>query len=70
MFDVQKSSGSGLTTTIAYLVVAFVFSPIVLIMSRPFGYGLLTAAVICSVVCVAMALISWRRSSPDSLLRK
>ena len=39
MFDSnQKPTGTGYTSTVALLAVAFVFSPVVLFISRPVGY--------------------------------
>ena len=37
MFDTQqKSTGTGYTTTVAFLVVAFLFIPAAFVISRPF----------------------------------
>jgi len=64
MFDAsQKSTGTSYTTTVALLAVACVFSPAILIASRPFGYFALSTAVICSAVCLVLAFVTWKRSS-------
>ena len=63
----QKSTGTGYTTTVALLAVAFIFIPAVLFISRPFGYGLALPAVASSVACVAWAWINWKRSSQLSM---
>ena len=67
MFDSsQRSTGTGYTTTVALLAVAFIFSPAVLFLSRPFGYGLASLAVACSALCMALAWVNWKRSSPHT----
>ena len=64
MFDShQKSTGTQYTTTVALLIVAFIFSPVILIVSRPFGYVSVSLALACSVLCVAFAWVSWRKYS-------
>ena len=63
----QKSTGTGYTTTIAFLVVALIFSPAALIASRPFGYMSLSLAIVCSSLCVALAWVTWRKSSQLSI---
>jgi hypothetical protein len=65
MFASQKSAGSGVMT-IAYLLVAFVFSPAMLIVWRPLGYTSVALASACSVFCIAMAWAKWRKSSDPS----
>jgi hypothetical protein len=68
MFDSnQKSTGTGYTPTVALLVVAFVVSPIVLIMSRPLGYVSVSLAIGCSVSCATLAWVNWKRSSQISI---
>ncbi len=68
MFDLcQKSTGITYTTTVALIVVAFVFSPAVLIMSRPVGYLSVWLAIGCSALCVAMACVTWRKFSRLSI---
>ena len=63
----QKSTGTGYTTTVALLAVAFVFSPAVLFMSRPFGYVGASLAIACSVFCAGWAWINWKKSSELSM---
>ncbi len=68
MFDsCQKPTGTAYSTTIALLAVAFVFSPAVLVVSRPFGYVALSLAVACSALCVTLAWFNWRKSSRLSI---
>ena len=56
MFDPhQKPTGTQHTMTVALIVVAFVFSPAVLFVSRPFGYTSVALAFACSALCIAMA---------------
>jgi len=64
MFDSQqKSTGTQYTVTAALLIVAFVFIPAVLIVSRPFGYASVSLALACSALCVAYAWVNWRSYS-------
>jgi heme O synthase-like polyprenyltransferase len=65
MFSSQKSTGSG-ALTIAYLLVAFVFSPAMLVVWRPLGYTSVALATACSLFCIAMAWAKWRKSSDPS----
>ena len=68
MFDAsKKSTGTGYTTTVAFLVVAFVFIPAVLVVSRPFGYLSVSLAIVCSTLCVALAWVTWRKTSQLSI---
>ena len=68
MFDPsQKPTGTSYITTVALLALAFVFSPAVLVISRPFGYLALWLAIACSAVCVTLAWVNWRRSSQLSI---
>jgi hypothetical protein len=68
MFTSQKSTGGGYTTTVAYLAVALIFSPAMLVLSRPVGYVAISFAIACSALCVALAWVNWRKSSQRSLL--
>lgn len=64
MFDSQqKSTGTEYTMTVALLIVALIFSPAVLIVSRPVGYASISVAAACSVFCVAFAWFNWKRYS-------
>jgi len=63
----EKSTGTGYTTTAAFLLVAFIFSPAVLIVSRPFSYISVSLAVACSAICVVLAWVNWKRSSQLSI---
>jgi hypothetical protein len=68
MFDAHlKSTGQDYTVTVALLAIAFVFSPAVLLSSRPIGYWSFGFAVICSVSAVIWAWIYWKRSSRLSI---
>jgi hypothetical protein len=63
VFASQASTGTGNTTTIAYLAVAFIFSPAVLFASRPLSYLSVGLAIGCSAVCLALAWTNWKKSS-------
>jgi len=64
MFDAhQKHTGTRYTMTVALLVIAFIFSPAVLYMSSPFGYASLALALACSVLCIALAGLHWKKFS-------
>jgi hypothetical protein len=59
----QKSTGTQYTVTVAFLMVAFIFIPAVLLVSRPLGYVSVSIAVLCSGLCAAMAWLSWTKFS-------
>ncbi len=64
MFEAQqKSTGTTYTTVAALLVVAFVFIPTLLMVSRPFGYLSILLATACSGGCVILAWELWRKFS-------
>ena len=68
MFETsEKSTGTGYTTTVAFLIVAVVFSPAALMFFRPFGYLSVGLAVACSAICLALAARSWKKSSHRSM---
>jgi heme O synthase-like polyprenyltransferase len=68
MFDVQqKPTGTAYTTSVAFLVVAFIFIPAILLVSRPLGYVSVVLAAVCGAVCVALAWVNWRKSSQISI---
>lgn len=63
MFDrSQKFTGREYTRTVALLLVAFIFNPILLVASE-IGYLSFSLALACSTVCVFFAWVSWKRSS-------
>lgn len=59
----QKYTGTRYTTTAAFLMAAFVFSPAILLASSPFGYLSLILASLCSMSSLVLAWISWTRYS-------
>jgi hypothetical protein len=59
----QKYAGTQYTMIVALLVVACVFSPALLLLSRPFGYVAASVALACSSFCVAFAFIHWKKYS-------
>jgi hypothetical protein len=59
----QKYAGTRYTIIVAMLVVACVFSPALLLLSRSFGYVAASVALVCSAFCVAVAFIHWRKYS-------
>jgi hypothetical protein len=64
MFDSdQKSTGTGYTSTVALLIMAFIFCPAVLVALRPVGYVFLSLATACSALCVILAWVNWKKSS-------
>jgi hypothetical protein len=64
MFDSQqKSTGTQYTVTVAYLLVALVFSPAVLLLTRPLGYVSVSLAIVCSVLSLVLARMNWKNSS-------
>lgn len=67
MFDEQQKS-SGTTTTVAFLAVAFVFIPALLMISRPVGTIAVVSGVICGVICLALAALNYRKSARVAVL--
>jgi small-conductance mechanosensitive channel len=68
MFDsCQKSTGSGYTTMVALLTVAFIFIPAILLVLRPVGYVSVALAIACSLLCVTLAWVNWKKSSQLSI---
>ena len=64
MFDSQqRSTGTQYTVTVALLIVAFIVSPSVLMASRPVGYVSVSFAIVCSVLCTALAGMNWKKYS-------
>lgn len=59
----EKSTGMGYATPVAFLLLAFVFSPVVSIISRPLGLVSVSMAIVCSALCITMAWVNWKRSS-------
>lgn len=68
MFETnQKSTGTGYTTTVAFLIVAVVFIPAALMFIDNFGRVAVAIAAICSVLCLGLAWRSWQKSSQLSI---
>ena len=64
MFDfTQKVTGTQYTTTVALLIVAFIFSPAVLVVSGRSGYASISLAFACSALCLVFAWLNWKRYS-------
>ncbi len=63
----QKPTGTNYTATAALLILAFIFIPAVLIVSRPFGDVSLAAAIGCSAICIGLARINWMKFSRLSM---
>lgn len=58
-----KSTGTTYTTTVALLLVAFLFVPAVWAVSRPSGYLSMSVAIGCCLLCTGLAWVSWSRFS-------
>jgi hypothetical protein len=63
----RQSTETGHTTAVAFLVVAFIFSPVILVVSRPLGYTSVLLASACSVLCLALAWFHWKKFSQLSM---
>ena len=59
----QKSTGTQYTGTAAFLILALVFIPAMLMLSRPVGYDVVWLGAICSVLCVGCAWRNWKKHS-------
>jgi hypothetical protein len=68
MFETsQKSTGTGYTTSVAFLIVALVFIPAALMFFGDFGRLYIGLAIIGSVLCLGMAWRTWKKSSQLSI---
>ena len=63
----EEPTGTSYTATAALLILAFVFVPAVLIVSRPVGDMSLLAAMVCSAICIGLARSSWMTRSQLSI---
>jgi hypothetical protein len=59
----QKPTGTQYTGTVALLAIAFIFSPVAVLISHPLEYPSLLGATTVSVLCVVLARINWQRNS-------
>jgi hypothetical protein len=64
VFESHDTSNSNrYTFTVGLLVLALVFTPALLIVSRPVGLASATLALACSVLFVLLAWFNWNRRS-------
>lgn len=64
MLNEQKTyTGTSYTITAALLMLAFIFSPAVLYVSRPFGFISISLALLFSGLCVGLAWLTRRAHS-------
>lgn len=63
MLDHQKTTGTDYTATVALLAAAVVFSPALLIVSRPVGFAPVALALAFSAACGVAAAAAWRKRS-------
>lgn len=63
----QKPTGTSYTATAALLILAFIFIPAALFISRPFGDVALAAAIACSTICIGLARMNWMKFSRLSI---
>ena len=65
--DNEKLRGIQYTATMALLILAFIFVPAVLVVSRPSGEMSLLAGIGCSAMCIGLARNSWMKHSKLSI---
>jgi hypothetical protein len=58
----RKATGTSYTATVALIVAALIFSPVLLLMSGRTGYGSILVAFAFSVICLLLAWFKWNRS--------
>jgi hypothetical protein len=56
-------TGTSYTITSALLMLAFVFGPAILYISRPFDFMSISLALLFSSLCVGLAWLNWRAHS-------
>lgn len=66
--SLQKFADTRYTSTVAFLLLAMIFSPAVLILTRPFGELSVTMAAVFSASCIALACVAWSKDSKRQLL--
>lgn len=59
----QTIVGTQYTTTVALLVVALVFCPLMLLVGWPVGVLSAALTLLCSMACVVLAWVSWKFNS-------
>jgi hypothetical protein len=59
--SLRTYTGADYNLTVALLVLAFAFSPSILMLSRPAGFASAASALCVSTLCVVLAWISRRR---------
>jgi hypothetical protein len=57
----RESTGTAYTSTVALVIAGCIFSPAVLAVSRPFGYGALALAVGSTLLCMGLAWVKWTK---------
>ena len=68
MFDArQKRTETAYIATVTFLVIAFLFIPALMLVSRPLGYVSISLAIACGGVCVGLAWVNWKKSSQISI---
>lgn len=58
----QKYTGTRYTATVASLLGAFIFVPVVLISYREFSFVSISLASLSSAACLGLAWVSWKHS--------
>lgn len=59
----QKPTGTQYTVVVASLVLAFVFSPALMVMSGPLRYASVSMALVLGTLGLAVAWLSWKKTS-------
>ena len=68
MFESQrKSTGTGYTATVGFLIIALLFIPAILLVSRPASQIPLILGAACSALCISLAWITWKKTSRLSI---
>lgn len=64
MFDShEKVTGTQYSTSAALIVLAFLVSPAILILSRPLGYLSVSLALALSIMCITLSWLTWKKYS-------
>lgn len=63
IFTHQKRVGTQYSVTVALLAAAFIFSPAILILSRPIGSASVLTALAGSTSCILLAWFNWKKYS-------
>lgn len=64
----ERSTGTRYSILVTLLLIAYVYTPLVLLATRPVGYASLSLAFAFGILCTALGWFEWRKRSDLSIL--